>query len=320
LVKSGIFRIKKMRILHGPHDYGGAGSRISRAQRKLGHRSDFAVFRPSFSRYPADFILKDENWGWSRTDKFFFLLKCLKDYDIFHLHSESIFAAEFRDISLLKKLGKKVIFHFHGSEIRGKEMHPRIRLADAHLVSTLDLLESVRDGIWIPQPIDLDYWQPLPVRKQKENLTIIHAPTSREVSGTNTLISTIEDLKKEGHKLELCIIEGKPYETLKEYYQNADIFVGKIAPRIGTYGNFDVEGMALKKPACVYMKQEYLSLYPSELPVVNTRPENIKQNLKMLIEDENLRNQIGEQGRAYVEKYHDLKRVALKCISIYQNC
>jgi len=306
-----------MRILHGPHDYGGAGFRISRAQRELGHKSDFAVFRPSFSGFPVDFILKDEKKEWTRTRRFLFLLKCLRDYDVFHFHAESIFAAEFKDIPLLKKLGKKVIFHFHGSEIRGKKMHPRIKLADARLVSTPDLLQEVPDGIWIPQPVDLEYWQPGPTDNSKENLVLIHAPTSRKISGTDYIISAVEDLKKEGYKLELLLIEGMPYESLKEHYLNGDIFIDKIT--LGIYGTIAVEGMALKKPVCVFIQEKLLTSYPEELPVMNTNPDNLKQNLRKLIEDENLRRKLGEQGRAYAEKYHDVRKVAEKCLSIYQN-
>jgi glycosyltransferase involved in cell wall biosynthesis len=307
-----------MRILHGPHDYGGAGFKISRAQRKLGHQSDFAVFRPSFSRFPADFVLRDEKEFWTRSKKLSFLLKCLRDYDIFHLHSESIFAAEFRDIPLLKKLGKKIIFHFHGSDIRGKKMHPRIKLADAHLVSTPDLLEYVPDGIWIPQPIDLDYWKSLSVEKKEKAINIIHAPSQRKKKGTDLILSTLEELKREGYPVELSLIEGKSYESLKSYYQKGDIFLDQIL--IGTYGNFSIEGMALKKPVCVFITEEASRLYPEELPVMNTSPGNLKQNLIKLIEDEKLRKELGEKGRAYVEKYHDVQKIALKCLSIYRNC
>jgi glycosyltransferase involved in cell wall biosynthesis len=306
-----------MRILHGPHDYGGAGFRISRAQRELGHKSDFAVFRPSFSGFPADFILKDEEKEWTRTRRFLFFLKCLRDYDVFHFHAESIFAAEFKDIPLLKKLGKKVIFHFHGSEIRGKSMHPRIKSADARLVSTPDLLQEVPDGIWIPQPVDLEYWTPQPANGPKEKLILVHAPTSRKVSGTDYIISAVEDLKEEGYKIELYLIEETPYDSLKEYYQKGDIFLDKVT--LGIYGTFAIEGMALKKPVCVFIKDELLSLYPEELPVMNTNPDNLKQNLRRLIEDETLRRKLGEKGRAYAEKYHDVRKVAEKCLSIYRD-
>jgi len=307
-----------MRILHGPLDYGGQGFKISRAQRKLGHRSDFAVFLPSFSRFPADFVLKDEKGVWSRSRKLSFLLRCLKDYDIFHLHSESIFTSDFRDITLLKNLGKKIIFHFHGSDIRGKRMDPRIKSAHARLVSTPDLFQYVLDAIWIPQPIDLEYWKPLPDDKPKETITIIHAPTNRKKSGTDLILSTVEELKREGYPVKLSLIEGQPYENLKPYYQKGDIFMDKII--LGIYGNIAIEGMALKKPVCVFIKKELLPLYPEELPVMNTAPHNLKQNLKRLIENEKLRKELGEKGRAYVERYHDVKEVALKCLSIYRNC
>lgn len=308
-----------MRILHGPLDYGGQGSKLSRAQRELGQKSDCAVFRPSFSRFPADFILKDERGIWTRQRKLFFLLKCLRDYDIFHLHSESFFASEFKDIPLLKKMGKKIIFHFHGSEIRGKTMHPRIRLSHALLISTPDLFRYAPEATWLPQPIDLEYWKPRSDYKPGEKLTIIHAPTDREKSGTDFIISIIEELKKEGYPLVLSIIEKQPYEKLKPYYQAADIFLDKIRLGIG-YGNIAIEGMALKKPVCVFIDEEFVPFYPKELPVVNTPSVNLKQNLKRLIEDEKLRKELGEKGRVYVERYHEVKKVALKCLSIYRNC
>jgi hypothetical protein len=46
----------------------------------------------------------------------------------------------------------------------------------------------------------------------------------------------------------------------------------------------------------------------------------LKENLKKLIEDEKLRKELGEKGRIYVENYHDIQKIALKCLSIYRNC
>lgn len=286
--------------------------------RKLGHTSDFAIFRPSFFRFPADFVLKGERKDWTKTQRLFFLLRCLRDYDIFHFHSESIFAAENKDIPLLRRLGKRVIFHFHGSDIRGEKMNPLIKSAHARLVSTPDLLKYVPDGIWVPQAIDLEYWSPLPVQSPNKSLTVIHAPTHRKKKGTELIVSTIEDLKREGYQVELLLVEGQPYENLKPYYQKGDIFIDQII--IGAYGNFTVEGMALKKPVCVFVSDEVLSSYPEELPVMNTSADTLKRNLKRLIEDENLRKELGEKGRVYAEKYHDVRKVALKCLSIYRNC
>jgi glycosyltransferase involved in cell wall biosynthesis len=50
--------------------------------------------------------------------------------------------------------------------------------------------------------------------------------------------------------------------------------------------------------------------YPRELPVMHTDPDNIYQNLKMLLETPELRRELGEKGRRYVEKYHDHRKIA----------
>jgi hypothetical protein len=67
-----------------------------------------------------------------------------------------------------------------------------------------------------------------------------------------------------------------------------------------------------QKTNFLFIKEQILPLYPKELPVINTSPKNLKQNLKKLIEDENLRKKLGEKERVYAEKYHDVKRMALK--------
>jgi hypothetical protein len=44
--------------------------------------------------------------------------------------------------------------------------------------------------------------------------------------------------------------------------------------------------------------------YLNECPILSTTPETIKDNLRALVTNPHLREQLGRAGRAYVEKYH----------------
>jgi hypothetical protein len=51
---------------------------------------------------------------------------------------------------------KEIVVHFHGSDIRGKQLNPIIRFTASRIyVSTPDLLQWAPGATWQPQPIDL---------------------------------------------------------------------------------------------------------------------------------------------------------------------
>jgi len=56
--------------------------------------------------------------------------------------------------------------------------------------------------------------------------------------------------------------------------------------------------------------------FPPELPVIHTDPDNVYQNLKMLLENSELRRELGEKGRRYVEKYHDSRKIASEFLKL----
>jgi hypothetical protein len=106
-------------------------------------------------------------------------------------------------IILRKKFGrsKKIILHYHGSEIRGSyqsveglnlahasflKIKMRVRkllrnrkhlkaqrLADAVIVSTPDLLQWVTNCTYLPNPVDIDLFKPLTIYEKKKNALTI---------------------------------------------------------------------------------------------------------------------------------------------------
>lgn len=126
-----------MRIFHGPIPVVGLPWAHSRAQRKLGHVSDFVLF----DTFGSEWLLE----GWDKNLRLTkqlisvphfsfrvnnilhhikfgkFVLDCMKNYDVFHFYSNwSLFPGKwlnldlfplYRDLPILRSLGKKIVFH-----------------------------------------------------------------------------------------------------------------------------------------------------------------------------------------------------------------
>jgi hypothetical protein len=57
--------------------------------------------------------------------------------------------------------------------------------------------------------------------------------------------------------------------------------------------------------------------YLNECPILSSKPETIKQNLKILITNPQLRKDLGQSGRLYVEKYHSYSATGILFTKIY---
>jgi hypothetical protein len=81
--------------------------------------------------------------------------------------------------------------------------------------------------------------------------------------------------------------------------------------------------MALGKPVVAYLRTEDLAFLPegmrSELPIVNAEPATIYAVLKRLLgEGAGWLAHLGKCSRAYVEQWHDPKRIAARLKADYE--
>jgi glycosyltransferase involved in cell wall biosynthesis len=161
--------------------------------------------------------------------------------------------------------------------------------------------------------IDTDEWQPSsPPVRQGEPIKVLHAPNHREIKGTQFLIEACDQLKAEGVPIELQVVEGIPNRELRELMRDADIIADQFV--MGWYALFAIEAMALGKPVLCYLRPDLLELYTlysfaGECPLVDAPPLAIKEPLRELVESPELRVEVGERGRRYVEDHHSLESV-----------
>jgi len=333
-----------MRIMHASVEIANQMGVISKAQRELGYNSISVAYSEDWLSYNCDINLKLNRY--STINKYMqmlnFISKYIAYYDIYHFHFGKSLLPRNMDLPLLKALNKKILFQFHGCDIRNKNMAIRHQInpcnncmktcninkkfiklskidkyANKIFVTTPDLIEYVPSGRYIPVAIDLKEWQ---LNKQEEyrsfTTIIMHAPSNREIKGTEYIIHAVKKLKEEGFNVELKLVEKIPHNLVKEYYRQADIVVDQLL--IGWYGLFSVEAMALGKPVLCFIRDD-LKKYQESLPIMSTTTASLYENLKLLIKDVELRKEMGDKGRKYVEEVHDSKKIAKELIKIYEN-
>jgi glycosyltransferase involved in cell wall biosynthesis len=306
-----------MKVLH-IRNVANVANTLAQFQKELGHEA-FVIGITKTNLYHEDLNigLNLEYNKFELLNRFTRIVKTLiknRKYDVFHLHNGGIFPWD-SDIPLWFRRYGTTIVHWHGGKLRNNPNLFGAKFANKVIVSTPDLLKFTSNGVWIPNPIDLGKFPYVGVKKKPDMITIVHAPTRRSIKGTEYLINAVESLKNDGYKnINLKIVEKEPYDKAIEIYKQADIIVDQLL--IGWYGMLAIEGMALGKPVCCYIRNDLESLIHS-LPILNISQRNIRATLQELIEDEILREKIGKKGREYVKNSHDAKMVTKKVCELY---
>lgn len=338
--------MKRMNIFQGPEEIAGQSYYLVKGLKENGCRVRHVVRRKNPFAYTCDINLNID-----RSKKYLFPLYLLKLVveevkdlfycDIFHFHYGQTLMYNL-DLALLKLFKKKIFMEFHGSDlrdpIRAHELNPYdIELEEGLTKRHKKLILSAckyADGIIlhddelipylpkehppvfvVPLRIDVSQIQMLQPAQEKNVIKIVHAPTNRYMKGSDYIEAAIEEIQKE-YPVEYIRVENMKQSEAFEIYQRADIIIDQI--RIGTYGVFAIEGMALGKPVVTYIMPSMKKALPEDLPIVSANKDNIKQQLIMLISDEKLRVSSGQQGRIYAETYHDYRTNAKMLLNIYR--
>ncbi|WP_146199842.1 glycosyltransferase [Methanospirillum stamsii] len=190
------------------------------------------------------------------------------------------------------------------------------KLVDISVVGDYSLLVYSPESCVIRQAIDLALFDYVGVSPKKEEILIVHAPTKRNLKGTSYVIATIERLKSEKFQISFKLIENLPHNEAIKIYREADIVIDDIVQ--GPYGILAIECMAFGKPVLDYINEAFIDYYP-DLPIVNTNPDNLYNNVRFLLENPEIRVELGRAGRKYVELNHDAEIIAAQLMELYNN-
>jgi len=287
------------------------------ALRRKGIDARLVVFERGALHPEADWSL-DRHGGFLRRQatQWAALAKLLPRTDVFHFYFGLTLVPKSLQFPILRATGRKSLYHFLGSDIRGKPPAELAygRRADAQVVGSYDAARWVPEAEVVPPGLELAGYAPVPP-SDRARPVVVHAPSNRARKGTEHVIAACEQLP-----VELEIVEGLHHDEARRSYEHADIVVDQL--NAGWYGVFAIEGMALGKPVVTYLHDEAVArteqAFGVRVPIVSATPETLVERLRPLVESADERRRLGEASRAYVERVHDAEQLADRLIEIYE--
>jgi len=153
--------------------------------------------------------------------------------------------------------------------------------------------------------------------QDRENLRplVVHMPSNKVRKGTESVLRSVNQLKN-AYAFDFKLIHNVPKSEAALILQQSDIVLDQFV--LGDHGLLALESMASGKPTVCYIKPSILNKYPDDFPIVVANQDNLTEVLEALLKDSRRRNEIGRRSRAYVERYHDARKVARDLVCIYE--
>src|SRR6476619_6723514 len=204
-----------LRGVHCPVNFAGIPWQNVLALRRKGVDARLVVFNRELRHAEADWSL-DRRGGLARQQltQWRALARLLPLTDVFHFYFGLTLVPKSLQFPLLHATRKKSVFHYLGSDIRGKTPDELAygKKADAQIVGSFDALRWVPDAHMIPPGLDLTPFTPVPLTDRERPL-VVHAPSDRTKKGTQYVIDACAQLP-----VDLDIVEGLPHEEARKRY------------------------------------------------------------------------------------------------------
>jgi glycosyltransferase involved in cell wall biosynthesis len=329
--------MRVFRVFHSPIELAGQMGRLVGGLRQFGHQAiGFNTFH-SYLGYHNNII----NAEWGEMIRQYDALK--HQYDIFHYHFNGTLFDEARDLIELQALGKKFVMHHWGNDVRFKEKAAQLSpflydpcnpYSDAEMAARLERNSRyiktaiIQDMELLPYiqgyytnvyvlPLAFDVAGTIPQYPSVDTRVplIIHAPTQPSFKGTVYVEETIQRLRQAGFQFDYKRIEMMTNAEALHCYRQADIVIDQLL--VGTHGLFAVEAMALGKPVISYIREDLVSMFPANLPIISANPATLYDRLIPLITDPVLRYTTGIKSRQYAEQRHDIPKIIPQLLEIY---
>ncbi|HZE29177.1 MAG TPA: hypothetical protein VE055_03700, partial [Gaiellaceae bacterium] len=282
-----------MRVLHSPVNVAGGPGAISAGLRELGVESTLLVFneRPFQRGFDVNLHLRDttrlSSVPFNLPKQLGALGWAVRNFDVFHFHAGLTLAPRRLTLPLLKARRKGIVFQSWGSDLRRRHASEvsYLRSAGAVIVGSYLTRRLAPRGRWpeydvVPPALALGAWQPSST-EPGATLRIAHAPSKRAVKGTDAVLAAVESLRRRGAPVELDLIEGVPNVEARLRYAAADVVVDQL--RVGWYGMFAIESMALAKPVVVHLDEQAAAeteeAFGLELPLVRADEPSLEDVL-----------------------------------------
>lgn len=333
-----------MKVLQAPSNIANQAWLMAEGLRARGHEVQVWQYGEPGYGYPVDRVIEPNGDPgiYMRT-----LCEAVAErFDVVHFHfARSLIPARgylpwFWDLPVWRSLGVKIVFTFHGTDIRLRSHHLRddgwsfyrfgdipcdeeliaLRLAVIRRYAHHSTVGSVLDrpyapeAVYLPKSVDAARLPHIGVSR-RDRPVVLHAPSRRATKGTDLVLAGLEAAKARGVPFELDLVQGLPHTDLLKRVANADIVVEKLLG--GDAGVASLEAMAMGKVAVARIRDAVWDAHP-DLPVVSADPDTFPDVLAGLVAAPSRMQELGQRGRAYVLAEHDVRRTGERLEALYR--
>lgn len=326
---------------------GVAARYINTKLNKYSTGNDAAINIPGFEfKGTTSFPLSIKYWIFRKQVK-----KWIEWADVVHYVWGSAFH-DGADVKFAKKLSKPIFIEWVGSDLRDPEILSSINpyykkaLLEGYEYKSIETGSHKRDMqalffevgaiptllpeislfldrklfpnyIQYPHRINLRLYTPEYPSEKNIKPHIVHSPSVKIGKGSNVIIKILEELKSE-YDFSFTLIHDVSRNEALKLVEQSDIFIDQVI--VGGYGMAACEAMAFGKPVINFILPEVFEAgLSSDCPIVNANPDNLKETLKLLLDNAVLRNEIGKKSRLFVEKHNDADSIAASMVKIYRS-
>jgi hypothetical protein len=314
--------------------------------RTQGVRADYLAVGDSAIWERADYHMRPARWPWATALREFWLLwRVVARYEVVHAHFMVTLSRSGWELPILKRMGRKLVVHYRGCEIRDRErnmrLHPRHNICEecdyqpriceaAHNVARRRLAAIHGDAVLVTTPDMKDFVPrarhvrffmpdvvPVPAaRPHGAPLKIVHATNHPGIEGTRHVVQAVESLKAKGYALELVVLSGVTPERVREEMAHADLTIGKM--KMGYYANAQVESLALGVPAITYVRPDLMSDDLLDSGLIVATLDTLAETLEHCVRHPEYLAEKRAQARAGAERLHHNGEIAREYASIYE--
>jgi glycosyltransferase involved in cell wall biosynthesis len=243
----------------------------------------------------------------------------LNDFDVIHYDGGLDFYRYPRQALKWKKEGKKIVCCYYGSDLRIRGLIRELdKISDLNITSEYDHLSLKKDLHYLFYPYDPSE---LPEKNNELNdkPVIVHSPTNRKYKGTELILNVVRKIEKEKN-VKFILLENRPRNEVLLEKSKCDISIDQVGGNMGGtgYGKAGLETLAMGIPTITNMTEVYSGWLPENPFVVANDENELYNKINELLENKNYRQQVGERGKQWVEKYHGYKSVDSKLKELYR--
>ena len=308
----------------------------------------------------ADYLALGDSPHWERCDynlmpcriplvgvlrEFWLFWTVVAKYEVIHLHFMIPMSSSGWELPLLKRMGRKVVIHYRGCEIRDREtnqaLHPECNICedcdyggasctgdvihrrralaekygDAFLVTTPDMKDFVPEAGHFPffAPEDLPEQQARTDRN--DEVKIVHATNHPGLEGTDRIREALDRLEAKGYPLRFGFLMGVSHDEVLRALADADLSIGKM--KMGYYANAQIESMCLGVPTITNVRPEFMTHELRDSGFIFTTLDDLEATIERYLQHPDELDAKRRIARESILRIHDNDRLANRLIALY---